>query len=147
MASVRILNGPNRDQVFVLKGGELVGRDPQNAIQVFAPGVSRKHFQFNCEAGKFFVQDLGSSNGTYVNNQRIQKHALIESDMITVGGINLRFSNADTHAHDATMPLPPLSLSGEDMALGAFGASPGGGGFGTTPAPAAGGLIWMVCAW
>ncbi len=138
MASVRILNGPNRDQVFVLKGGELVGRDPQNAIQVFAPGVSRKHFQFNCEGGKFFVQDLGSSNGTYVNNQRIQKHALIESDMITVGGINLRFSNADTHSHDATLPLPPLSLSGEDMALGAFGASPGGGGFGTTPAPAAG---------
>lgn len=133
MASVRIMNGPNRDQVFVLKGGELVGRDPQNVIQVFAPGVSRKHFQFNCEGGKFFVQDLGSSNGTYVNNQRIQKHALIESDMITVGGINLRFSNSD-QVNDATMPLPPLSLSSEEMALGAFGASPGGA-YGAAPAP------------
>lgn len=136
MASVRILNGPNRDQIFVLKGGELVGRDPGNAIQVFAPGVSRKHFQFSCEAGKFFVQDLGSSNGTYVNNQRIQKHLLIESDMITVGGINLRYSN--TNENDVTMPLPPLSLSGEDVALGAFGASPGGPTFGAAPAPLAG---------
>lgn len=136
MASVRILNGPNRDQIFVLNGGELVGRDPQNAIQVFAPGVSRKHFQFNCEAGKFFVQDLGSSNGTYVNNQRIQKHALIESDMITVGGINLRFSNTDDASNPGGLPLPPLSLSGEDMALGAFGASPGAAGYAASPVPA-----------
>jgi adenylate cyclase len=139
MASVRIQNGPNRDQVFVLKGGELVGRDPQNAIQVFAPGVSRKHFQFNCEGGKFFVQDLGSSNGTYVNNQRIQKHLLIESDIITVGGINLRFSNANDGA--APMGPSPLSLSSEEVAIGAFGASPGGfgaspGGFGVSPGAA-----------
>lgn len=87
MASVRIMNGPNRDQVFVLKGGELVGRDPQNVIQVFAPGVSRKHFQFNCEGGKFFVQDLGSSNGTYVNDRRITRQLMKAGDELRLDTI------------------------------------------------------------
>lgn len=133
MSSVRILNGPNRDQTFVLKGGELVGRDPSNAIQVFAPGVSRKHFRFDLEAGVMYVQDLGSSNGTYVNNQKISKHRLAEADTITVGGINLLFS------HDGEAPKPPLNFSSEEVPLGAFGLSPGGGGgfaaFGASPAP------------
>lgn len=133
MPSVRILNGPERDKVFVLRGGELVGRDPTNAIQVFAPGVSRKHFQFVMDGGKLAVHDLGSSNGTYVNNQRISRHPLIESDTITVGGINLRFSVADE-----APAAPPLSLSGDDVALGAFGASPGG--FGAAPGAPAGGV-------
>ena len=61
MAAVRILNGPNRDQTFVLKGGELVGRDPTNAIQVFAPGVSRKHFRFEMgDDGRLYVQERPS---------------------------------------------------------------------------------------
>lgn len=132
MATVRILNGPNRDQTFHLKGGELVGRDPSNAIQVFAPGVSRRHFKFDCENGQFFVQDLGSSNGTFVNNQKVSKHRLIESDTITVGGINLLFSPSDDPP-----PAPvsaPLNFSSEEVPLGAFGMSPGGA-FGASPAP------------
>jgi len=132
MPSVRILNGPNRDQTHVLQGGELVGRDPANAIQVFAPGVSRRHFQFKQEDGRFFVEDLGSSNGTYVNNQRIGKHALVDADTITVGGINLRYSVSD-EAPVAT-GSGGLSSSSDEIHLGAFGGEPGG--FGANPAPA-----------
>jgi adenylate cyclase len=139
MPSVRILNGPNRDQVHTLRGGELVGRDPSNEIQVFAPGVSRKHFQFKMDPSGFLVMDLGSSNGTYVNNQRITRHILNESDTITVGGINLLYSASDNGG------IPPgLSASSEEVQLGAFGHSPapmgggGGGGFGANPMPALG---------
>lgn len=136
MATVRILNGPNRDQTFQLRGGELVGRDPTNAIQVFAPGVSRKHFKFSVDNGQFFVEDLGSSNGTYVNNQKISKHRLIESDTITVGGINLLFSPSDT---PPAAPAANLNFSSEEVPLGAFGMAPGGGpqpaGFGASPFP------------
>lgn len=146
MASVRILNGPNRNQIYILKGGELVGRDPTNPIQVFAPGVSRKHFRFEVEGPRVYVQDLGSSNGTYINNQKISKHLLAEADTITVGGINLLFSN------DNRAPLPgggggrpPLNFSSEEVPLGAFGLNPGGGpggggGFGASPGPAGGGF-------
>ena len=139
MPSVRILNGPNQNQVHVLKGGELCGRDPTNAIQVFAPGVSRKHFKFEREDGRFFVTDLGSSNGTFVNNQKITKHHLTESDTITVGGINLLFAEDES----ATVAVPagqnPLAFSNEDVPLGAFGLNPGGG-FGGAPAPTPGAL-------
>lgn len=140
MPSVRILNGPNRDQTFQLRGGELVGRDPGNAIQVFAPGVSRRHFQFSVENGQVYVTDLGSSNGTYVNNNRITKHLLIENDTITVGGINLRYSKGDGSGVGAEPYAPPamgvggptpiapsrkLSFSQEEVPVGAFGNVPG----------------------
>src|SRR5437588_1176199 len=149
MPSVKILNGPNRDQAFQLRGGELVGRDPGNAIQVFAPGVSRRHFQFSVENGQVFVTDLGSSNGTYVNNNRITKHLLIENDTITVGGINLRYSKGDgsnivadpigntpappgsLQVGPGTFPVGPagppsrkLSFSQEEVPVGAFGSMP-----------------------
>src|SRR5690606_39194460 len=83
-----------------------------------------------------FVQDLGSSNGTFVNNQKVSKHRLIESDTITVGGINLLFSPSDDPP-----PAPigmPLNFSSEEVPLGAFGMSPGGGAFGASPAPGGG---------
>jgi len=130
MPSVRILNGPNRDQTFALRGGELVGRDPANAIQVFAPGVSRRHFQFSFENGQVFVMDLGSSNGTYVNNARITKHLLAENDTITVGGINIRYSRGDTGGPSVDgvaspgAPSRKLSFSQEEVPVGAFGNAP-----------------------
>jgi adenylate cyclase len=144
MPSVKILNGPNRDQTFQLRGGELVGRDPGNTIQVFAPGVSRRHFQFSVEGSQVFVTDLGSSNGTYVNNNRITKHLLIENDTITVGGINLLYSKGDgsgvstepqakqTMAMGGPTPVvgKKLTFSQEEVPVGAFGAVPG-----TTPVP------------
>jgi adenylate cyclase len=140
MASVRILNGPNRNQTFVLTGGELVGRDPSNAIQVFAPGVSRKHFRFDNENGRIVVQDLGSSNGTYVNNQRISKHLLQEADTITVGGINLLYSFDNAQTAAANMARSPLNFSSEEVPLGAFGINPGGLGFGASPGGSPGGM-------
>ena len=143
MPSVRIINGPNRDQVYPLKGGECVGRDPANAIQVVAAGVSRRHFQFEAENGQFFVTDLNSSNGTYVNTIRVGKHPLVENDQITVGGITLVYSKSDTGAvlasPQTTVPVvapptspmipaapigPPsrrLSFSSEDVPAGVIG--------------------------
>lgn len=147
MPSVRILNGPNRNQTYVLKGGELVGRDPTNAIQVFAPGVSRRHFRFEVEGPLVYVQDLGSSNGTYINNQKVGKQALNEADTITVGGINLLFctDNRGTSALPVPAGRPPLNFSSEEVPLGAFGLSPGAGspgggppGFGASPGGAGG---------
>ena len=129
MPAVRILNGPNQDQLFVLKGGELVGRDPSNAIRVFAPGVSRRHFCFKQQEGQFFVEDMGSSNGTYVNNQRIDRHLLRHGETITVGGINMRFleDGADSAG---------LGSSQEEIQLGAFGATSQRVALAAPPAPA-----------
>lgn len=91
MPSIRFLNGPNQNQVVPLNGGEICGRDNTTEITVLAPGVSRRHFQFLKENGQFVVADLGSANGTYVNNVRINRATLNHKDMIIVGGIQLEY--------------------------------------------------------
>lgn len=104
MGAIRILNGPNRNQRYPLNGGEICGRDPGCEIQVFAPGVSRKHFQFMYEGGKIVVNDLNSANGTYVNNVRINKKVLRDKDMIIVGGIQLQFVEESDVGASAAAP-------------------------------------------
>ncbi|MEZ6189420.1 MAG: adenylate/guanylate cyclase domain-containing protein [Planctomycetota bacterium] len=118
MPSVRILNGEAANRTFRIGGGEQVGRDPTNAIQVQDPGVSRRHFQFRVEGPKVWVEDLGSSNGTYVNNKRIERHELRERDLITVGGIQIQFSQAEH-------PQLGNSSSSDEVSLGSFGRDTG----------------------
>jgi len=115
MSRIRILNGPNRNQQYVLRGGEVCGRDPTCQIQIFSPGVSRRHFQFLVEPGGVIVADMGSANGTYVNNVRITRYNLAHADMVTVGGIQLQF-----FADDAA-PVASGAAGGLD-ADGMFGA-------------------------
>ena len=57
MPSVRILNGDASNRTFRITGGEQVGRDPTNAIQVQDPGVSRRHFQFRVEGAQVWLED------------------------------------------------------------------------------------------
>lgn len=114
MPSVRILNGDASNRTFRIRGGEQVGRDPTNAIQVQDPGVSRRHFQFRVEGPNVWLEDLGSSNGTYVNNRRIDRHLLQERDLISVGGIQIQFSLSD-------FPGLASSSSSDEVSLGSFG--------------------------
>lgn len=104
MPFVTILNGPNKDRQFPINGGEFVGRDPANALQVLAPGVSRIHFQFINEGGTVFVVDRNSSNGTYVNTERITRHALRNGDVVTVGGVNFQFNYENAIAPGQGVP-------------------------------------------
>jgi adenylate cyclase len=98
MGRIRILNGPNRNQTVEINGGEVAGRDPTSEIQIFAPGVSRRHFKFSREGSQTIILDLGSANGTYVNNRRLSEPlVLTDRDMIIVGGIQLQF-HADSAA-------------------------------------------------
>ena len=114
MPSVRILNGDASNRTFRITGGEQVGRDPTNAIQVQDPGVSRRHFQFRVEGAQVWLEDLGSSNGTYVNNQRIDRHLLRERDLISVGGIQIQYSVSD-HAPLNTSSSRSSSPSGSSI--------------------------------
>lgn len=63
-----------------------MGRRSTNAVQVLDPTISRDHARIYEENGKFFIEDLGSTHGTFVNHERISKHELAANDRIRLGG-------------------------------------------------------------
>ncbi|MBT8422130.1 MAG: FHA domain-containing protein [Gammaproteobacteria bacterium] len=75
-----------------------VGRLPDNDIRIDNPAVSGHHSLVINILNDSFLEDLSSTNGTYVNGKLIKKHALQHGDVITVGHHQLRF--AETVAED-----------------------------------------------
>ncbi len=90
----------------------LAGRDESLDIVIEAPGVSRRHARFFLQEGQYYIEDLGSSNGTYVNHNRIdQPTQLYNSDRIGLGrNVWLRLQmppTASQSAAGATMVETP----------------------------------------
>ncbi len=76
-----------------------VGRLPDNDIRIDNPAVSGHHSLIINILNDSFLEDLNSTNGTYVNGKLIKKHALQHGDVVTVGHHQLRFQ--DTQSPDA----------------------------------------------
>jgi pSer/pThr/pTyr-binding forkhead associated (FHA) protein len=69
-----------------------IGRDPSNSIVLDAdPTVSRKHAAIVRRGTSYFIEDLGSTNGTYVNGVRVQSAVLNLGDVVHIGGSSFRF--------------------------------------------------------
>ncbi len=62
-----------------------VGRSPQNQIVINNPGISGKHAVFKIEKNKITIEDVGSTNGTFVNNKRITIAEVNHNDKINFG--------------------------------------------------------------
>ena len=74
-----------------LGDGELVlGRDPGADVTLDDPQVSRRHARLTASVGSVSVQDLGSTNGTYVNGERVTAADLHEGDQLRIGEITLQ---------------------------------------------------------
>src|SRR5580658_6947452 len=95
MPSLKVVTGPNPEEVFPIRNGDTLGRDPTNEIPIPAPGVSRKHVQFSIERNEVWIQDLGSVNGTYVNGVKIDKQKLKDGDAISLSEITFKYRQAD----------------------------------------------------
>ncbi|MCB1741293.1 MAG: FHA domain-containing protein, partial [Gammaproteobacteria bacterium] len=71
----------------------LVGRKPENDIQVDNLAVSGQHCAIITILNDSFLEDLDSTNGTYVNGKLIKKHALKNGDVVTIGKHELKYVN------------------------------------------------------
>jgi NADH:ubiquinone reductase (H+-translocating) len=63
-----------------------LGRGPDNHIVVNDTMVSRRHSALKREGANYVLEDLGTTNGTHVNAQRIQRHILAQGDVVRLGG-------------------------------------------------------------
>jgi pSer/pThr/pTyr-binding forkhead associated (FHA) protein len=95
-----------------------IGRLPDNDIRIDNPAVSGHHSLIINILNDSFLEDLNSTNGTYVNGKLIKKHAMQHGDVITVGHHQLRFvdsqnGEAEQDEFEKTMVITPSS-QGED---------------------------------
>ena len=83
-------------QSWILKPGEyILGRFPTNDIVIPDPYVSRRHARIFYREGKWFIEDLGSTNGTIVDNEDIRgkgTHELKDGSEIVIGLTILKVS-------------------------------------------------------
>ncbi len=94
MPNIRIKQGPQQGHLVPLDEHPLVvGRDPGEGLTLMDLSSSRRHAEFFRVGDMYFVRDLGSKNGTFVNDQRIEEELLKEGDQVLVGETVLVFES------------------------------------------------------
>ena len=78
----------------------LIGRKPENDIQVDNLAVSGQHAAIITILNDSFLEDLDSTNGTFVNGKLVKKHALKHGDVITIGKHELKYVNDEATTDD-----------------------------------------------
>lgn len=86
-----VLAGHSVGKLFRLKPGELIiGRSSDAVVSLDDAGVSRRHARLICtEEGGVTISDLGSTNGTWVEGNKIRFHTLEDGERIQIGGANI----------------------------------------------------------
>jgi pSer/pThr/pTyr-binding forkhead associated (FHA) protein len=80
-------SGPDVGKVFLLRAPEItIGRDNNNTITINDAEISRKHASMELRGTAYVIKDLGSTNGTFVNGQRLSSdHLLKPGDAVSFG--------------------------------------------------------------
>ena len=91
-APTLMVSAGNFNQSFSLNKPKIfIGRAQENDVMIPTQTVSGQHATITIERGSFYLTDLGSTNGTFVNGSRVSKTILKSGDMIKLGAANLKF--------------------------------------------------------
>jgi pSer/pThr/pTyr-binding forkhead associated (FHA) protein len=93
-----------------------IGRSPQDRIFIDNPAVSFHHARVVSQAGVYYVEDVGSLNGTFLNGVRITQAPLTYGDVITVGKHTVRFTR-DVAGASPQAVAPQRNVEAEEEAL------------------------------
>jgi pSer/pThr/pTyr-binding forkhead associated (FHA) protein len=99
-----------------------IGRLPDNDVRIDNPAVSGHHSLIINILNDSFLEDLNSTNGTYVNGKLIKKHALQHGDVITIGHHQLRFADQQINEpeqdeFEKTMVIPVGQQDADQLAV------------------------------
>lgn len=93
--------------------GLTIGRAPDNAVVIDNPAVSGHHARVFSESGAVILEDLNSTNGTFVNGRHTTRHVLRGGDVVVVGKHQLVFQ----HTQEWAASPPPLPALGDTVYL------------------------------
>jgi hypothetical protein len=86
------ITGEQRGEDFRLREGKnLLGSGIEAQVVIRDPAVSSQHASLRYEDSKFYLTDLDSSNGTFVNDTKIARHELKDNDVVRLGEVTLKF--------------------------------------------------------
>ena len=88
--NVRLVSGDGRSYPLSI-GSTVIGRGDQANLRLPDVGISRRHARLDFDGAQVVLTDLGSTNGTMVNGQRVSAVALNPGDMIQLGTTTLTF--------------------------------------------------------
>jgi hypothetical protein len=93
--TVQVIDGNDKGKSAPLGAGSrlMIGRAPTCAISLNDPGVSSEHASIFLQGSIAFVEDMGSRNGVFVNNQKITRQQLKGGDLIVVGSTRMVVTN------------------------------------------------------
>ncbi|MGA9534107.1 MAG: FHA domain-containing protein, partial [Anaerolineales bacterium] len=101
--------GPNPGETFELTGETMmIGRDVTNDIVVADAEISRQHARINRTPGGYVLEDLGSTNGSFVNGERlVAPRVLNPGDLVGLGeNATLTFQAVSAEAAATVMATP-----------------------------------------
>ena len=123
------LDGQTLAEYNMTKERYTVGRLPDNDVRIDNAAVSGHHGLIINILNDSFLEDLNSTNGTYVNGKLIKKHALTHGDVITVGHHHLRFVDSQVESteqdeFERTLVIQPGQVNEALLRAAAESAAP-----------------------
>ncbi|MEM7232071.1 MAG: HD domain-containing phosphohydrolase [Planctomycetota bacterium] len=116
MAILRVKAGPQKGTQFeISQDSHVLGRDTSGEIQILDQGISRRHAEVLRIGPMYFIRDLESRNGTFVNDARITEEILRVGDQIALGNTVLVFEDRSAQLKDASGIFAPEMPSAPEM--------------------------------
>jgi diguanylate cyclase (GGDEF)-like protein len=99
-ALLTVISGPNIGRVFSVREGEtVIGRGREAHVRIDDAGASRAHAHILVDSGRYVLEDLHSTNGTFVAGRRIERVELTSGDRINIGSsVVISFAILDAQA-------------------------------------------------
>ena len=135
------LDGVVIKEVQITKDKTTLGRRPYNDIVIDNLAVSGEHAVLQMVGADVFIEDLNSTNGTYINGKAVKKQLLTHNDTVEIGKYKIKFLVEDGTDYEKTMimkpgALPPTASSGSGYARTTGLSSSGFGALGSSNIPA-----------
>jgi pSer/pThr/pTyr-binding forkhead associated (FHA) protein len=129
------LDGVVIKEVQITKDKTTLGRRPYNDIVIDNLAVSGEHAVLQMAGADVFIEDLNSTNGTYINGKAIKKQLLTHNDTVEIGKYKIKYLVDEGNDYEKTMIIRPHASAAAGAHMSNTGAASGFGGLPSAAQP------------